>query len=56
MTAVHASVHRAGERDGERSREFLEFISEKRLLMLALLAGFSDERSSVDQNAGFGGA
>ena len=46
MTAVHASVHRAAERDGERARDFLEYVSEKRLL-LALLADFSDEATSL---------
>ena len=47
MTAVHASVHRAAERDGERARDFLEYVSEKRLLLLALLADFSDEATSL---------
>ncbi|CAE7368280.1 unnamed protein product [Symbiodinium sp. CCMP2592] len=47
MTAVHASVHRKDDRDGQRARDFLEYISEERMLLLAMAADFSDETTAL---------
>ena len=42
-TAIFTTTHRSGERDGNRAEQFLEFLSEPRLLLLAMLADASDE-------------
>ena len=47
MTAVYASVHRRTERDGQRAMEFLRNISEEKVVLLAMLADFSDEATAV---------
>lgn len=44
-TAVFAATHRQGERDGIRAETFLDYISERRLILLAMMADASDEVS-----------
>ena len=43
MTAIYASVHRKGQRDGDRANAFLSYINERRLLLLAMMADAADE-------------
>ena len=47
MTAIYAATFRRGERDGDRAVQFLRDISEEKMLLLAMVADFSDEATSV---------
>lgn len=44
-TAVFAATHRKGQRDGFRADSFLQYISERRLILLSMMADASDEVS-----------
>ena len=46
-TAIFTSTHRQGERDGHRAQDFLEYISEYKLLLLSMCADASDEVSML---------
>lgn len=44
-TAIFASTHRRNERDGARAEHFLEYINERRLILLSMMADAADEVS-----------
>eukprot|EP00435_Cladocopium_sp_Y103_P066425 s1005_g28.t1 len=44
-TSIFASTHRHGERDGARAERFLEYINERRLILLSMMADAADEVS-----------
>lgn len=47
MTAIYAATFRKNDRDGERALQFLRGISEEKMVLLAMLADFSDEATSA---------
>ncbi|CAL1127804.1 unnamed protein product, partial [Cladocopium goreaui] len=46
-TAIYATVYRHNLRDGERGALFLRSLSEERVLLLAMVADFTDEATSI---------
>lgn len=47
MTAIYAATFRKNDRDGERALQFLRGVSEEKMVLLAMLADFSDEATSA---------
>ncbi|CAL1159375.1 unnamed protein product [Cladocopium goreaui] len=46
-TAIYATVYRRNDRDGERAAFFLRSLSEERVLLLAMVADFTDEATRI---------